>query len=145
MSRWIVLGAVLTIACISLASAQVAAERGGRRCDAIPNLLIGIQSENEGLRLSSAYYLGEYKCPNAVLPLMRILKDSDKESARIVAALALCRIGEARGVYAVKEAVHHDESEKVRVMCAWFYNEYYKPGTFAFIPKAAAAPVLAAE
>jgi hypothetical protein len=136
---------VLAVGLVPSASGQVEGKPGDRRCDAIPNLLIAIQSDNDGLRESAAYYLGEYRCPNAVLPLMAMLKNSEREATRIVAALALCRIGEARGVYAVKQAVKFDTSEKVRMLAAFYYNEYYKPGTFAFIPKETASPVLASE
>jgi len=139
------LAIVLAVGIVPSVSGQVEGNPGDRRCDAIPNLLIGIQSDNDGLRESAAYYLGEYRCPNAVLPLMALLKNSERETTRIVAALALCRIGDARGVFAVKQAVKFDSSEKVRVLAAFYYNEYYRSGTFTFIPKESASPVLASE
>jgi hypothetical protein len=91
---------------------------------AVVNLIIGIKSDNTGLRESAAFMLGELQASEAVLPLMKILKDSEKESSRIVAALALCRIGDGRGLYAVKQAVRFDESEVVKQRCAWFYQEF---------------------
>jgi hypothetical protein len=94
------------------------------------NLLIGVASDNQGLRESAACMLGELKSDNAVIPLMEMLRDGETESSRIVAALALCRIGDLRGVYAVKRATTFDSSEKVQQRCAWFYNEYVHPGTF---------------
>lgn len=105
-----------------------------RKCKAIPNLLIAIQSDNAGLRESAAFLLGEFKCTEAVIPLMAILHGSDRESSREVAALALCRIGDERGLYAVKRAVTFDQSNTVRSRCAWFYNQYVENGTFAFLP-----------
>jgi hypothetical protein len=139
------LAIVLAVGIVPSVSGQVEGNPGDRRCDAIPNLLIGIQSDNDGLRESAAYYLGEYRCPNAVLPLMAMLKNSEREATRIVAALALCRIGDARGAYAVKQAVKFDSSEKVRVLAAFYYNEYYRSGTFAFVPKESVGSVFAAE
>ena len=109
-------------------------EMKARMCKAIPNLLIAVQSDNAGLQESAAYLLGEFKCESAVIPLMGILRGSDRESAREVAALALCRIGDERGLYAVKRAVTFDQSERVRARCAWFYNQYVEEGTFAFLP-----------
>jgi HEAT repeat protein len=109
-------------------------EMEARKCKAIPNLLIAIQSDNPGLQESAAYLLGEFKCEKAVIPLMAILRGSDRESARDVAALALCRIGDERGIYAVKRAVTFDGSSRVRARCAWFYNRYVEDGTFAFHP-----------
>ena len=57
------------------------------------NLLVGLNSNIEGLRISCAYYLGEMKSENAVLPLMQILRDDQCYGARIVAALSLIKIG----------------------------------------------------
>jgi hypothetical protein len=94
------------------------------------NLLIGIASENQGLQESAACMLGELKSQKAVIPLMNMLREGKSESSRIVAALALCRIGDLRGVYAVKRATAFDESELVQQRCAWFYNEYVQAGTF---------------
>jgi hypothetical protein len=49
-----------------------------------------------------------------------------------VAALALTRIGDSRGVYAVKRATTFDASEQVQKKCAFFVNEYAQPGAFQF-------------
>jgi HEAT repeat protein len=96
------------------------------------NLLVGLASDNQGLKESAAYMLGEIKSDRAVVPLMRMLKDSEEESSRVVAALALCRIGDARGVFAVKQATRFDESTFVQQRCAWFYDQYVVPGSFNF-------------
>ena len=97
------------------------------------NLLIGLRSDNVGLSESAAYMLGELKSDKAVIPLMNILHSGDSESSRVVAALALCRIGDARGVYAVKQAAKFDGNEFVQQKCAWFYDQYVQPGSFDFI------------
>jgi len=85
--------------------------------------------------------LGEQKVTRAVVPLMNMLHSDDEESSRIVAALSLCRIGEARGVYAVRQAAKFDKSERVQRVCAWFYNEYVQPGSFAFVTPEEDVPV----
>ncbi len=100
---------------------------------AIVNLLIGLKSDNDGLKASSAFMLGELKATEAVVPLMAMLRSGETECCRIVAALALCRIGDERGVYAVKRAVKFDQSEQVAQKCAWFYEQYVQPGTYDFI------------
>jgi len=99
----------------------------------VASLMMAIQSDNAGLRESAAFVLGQIKCEKAIIPLMDMLHNGEKESTRIVAALALSLIGEARGVYAVKQAVRFDSSPRVQVLCAYFYNTYYEPGTFAFV------------
>ncbi|MCX6151775.1 MAG: HEAT repeat domain-containing protein [Ignavibacteriales bacterium] len=90
------------------------------------NLLEGVSSDNLGLRISSAYYLGEYKTERAVLPLVKMLHSESEESARIQAALSLIKIGNPRGVFMVKQAAKFDESKRVRNFCAKFYNAYQK-------------------
>jgi HEAT repeat protein len=99
---------------------------------AVQNLLIGLKSDNQGLRESAAFMLGELKASEAVVPLMAILRSDSHESSRVVAALALCRIGDARGVFAVRRAVTFDESASVQRKCAWFYDQYVLAGTFDF-------------
>ncbi len=96
------------------------------------NLLIGLQSDNQGVREGSAYMLGELRSSKAVIPLMAVLRSNPVESSRIVAALALSRIGDARGVYAVKRATLFDASENVQQKCAFFVNTYAQPGAFEF-------------
>lgn len=107
----------------------------------VTNLMNGLASSNRGLRESSAFMLGEEKAPQAVVPLMRMLRYGEEESSRIVAALSLCRIGDPRGVYAVRQSARFDENERVRTLCAWFYNQYVQPGSFEFVAVEPAAPV----
>ncbi|MDP2364087.1 MAG: HEAT repeat domain-containing protein [Ignavibacteria bacterium] len=90
----------------------------------ITNLMNGINSENQGLKMSSSYFLGELKSEEAVIPLMKILKSDENEEARIMAALSLVKIGDARGLFAIKQAVKFDNSERVKKMCSIFYQDY---------------------
>lgn len=133
---------LVPIVALMLASTAVAGEAAEApivSAQAEQNLLIGLASDNLGLQESAAYLLGEMNSDRAVIPLMQMLR-SDRESARIVAALALCRIGDARGVYAVKRASTFDESAQVRQRCAWFYEQYVAPGSFAFRTEAPVHP-----
>jgi hypothetical protein len=90
---------------------------------AITNLMIGLESDNFGLRMSSAFMLGEIKANEAVIPLMKMLRKEKNEDARIVAALALFKINDSRGVFAVKQAIRFDESKRVKKMCSNYYNQ----------------------
>ncbi len=90
------------------------------------NLLEGLKSDNLGLRISTAYYLGEYKTERAVMPLIKMLHSEKEESARIQAALSLIKIGNAKGAYMVKQAAKFDDSKRVRNFCTKFYNAYLK-------------------
>lgn len=86
------------------------------------NLLAGIDTDNQGLFISSAQKLGEFKSEKAVLPLMKVLKSSNDEASRIAAALSLAKIGNAKGMFAVKRAAKFDESTRVRNLCEKFYQ-----------------------
>ncbi len=96
------------------------------------NYIHAVESDNAGLRVSGSYFLGEMKSELAVIPLMRELKNCTDEECRIAAALALVKIGDARGVYAVKRAATFDESKRVRDLCWKFYMSTVKPGAVRF-------------
>jgi len=112
---------------------------------AVKNLLIGVgdQNNNCGLRRSAIYMLGELQATEAVIPLMKVLHSCPDEKSRVAAAWALCKIGDARGEYAVKQSVRFDESSKVKIHCAWYYNLYVNEGTFAFYPSSDAPTQIA--
>jgi hypothetical protein len=111
---------------------------------AVQNLIKGVKSENDGLRRSAIYMLGTMQAEEALIPLMGVLRSCPNENCRVAAAWALCKIGNARGTYAVKQAVRFDDSRRVQIHSAWYYNLYVADGTFAFIPSEA-APVQVAE
>ena len=90
----------------------------------LKSLLMGVNSENYGLRTSSAYMLGELEFLESVIPLMKMLRNEENEEARIMAAVSLFKIGDARGIFAVKQAIRFDDSERVRKMCEKIYNTF---------------------
>ncbi len=90
----------------------------------IKNLMVGIKSDNYGLRTSSALLLGEFKADEAVIELLSMLHKEDTEDARIVAALSLLRINDSRGIFAIKQAIRFDKSNRVKRMCEKFYQHY---------------------
>lgn len=86
------------------------------------NLIKALETDNEGVMLDAAYYLGEYKCEAGIIPLMKVLNDSEKDGLRIMAALALAKIGTGKSLYAVKQNIYFDDSESVRRFCLQFYT-----------------------
>lgn len=88
------------------------------------NRLIGLSEDNEGLRVSAAFNLGEMKSQKAVVPLMKLLKDGKTEEEKIIAALSLIKIGDSQGVFLVSRAAQFQESARVRRVCEKFYNGY---------------------
>jgi hypothetical protein len=140
-----VIALVITMALPATAH-DVRKEIGESKYDnAVSNLLVGIgdQNNNCGLRRSAIYVLGQLEAKDAVIPLMRVLHTCPDEKARLAAAWALCKIGDARGQFAVKQAVRFDDSPKVRMQAAWYYNVYVNEGTFAFYPSENASTQIA--
>jgi hypothetical protein len=88
------------------------------------NLLNGINNDNLGLQVSCAYFLGEMKSERAIIPLLKMLKNGDTEEERIIAAVSLSKIKSELGIFAVKQRIKFDESERVQRLCEIFYNNY---------------------
>jgi hypothetical protein len=123
----------ILVAAVMLVTPVLAAENATPKVDrekVVKNLLFNLNSENKGVRESSAYMLGELQYEEGIIPLMGILHNDPNESSRIVAALSLSKIGAARGTFAVKQAAFYDESQRVRGVCAWFSNQFTKPEPF---------------
>jgi len=92
----------------------------------VSSLIEGLNSENLGLKSSSAYMIGELQLSKAVIPLMKILREDESDEMRIAAALALYKIGTPIAIHAVKQSIRFDDSERVSKLCANFYSEYLK-------------------
>lgn len=88
------------------------------------NRLIGLASDNEGLRVSCAFNLGEMKSQKAVISLMQLLREGKTFEERVIAALSLVKIGDPQGVYLVSRLAKYSDCEKTRRMCEKFYNGF---------------------
>lgn len=92
----------------------------------VETLIMGLNSDNIGLKSGSAYMIGELKLKQATIPLLRVLHNEKNEEIRIAAALALYKIGSPVAIYAVKQAIKFDDSERVSKLCASFYINYLR-------------------
>jgi hypothetical protein len=90
----------------------------------IKTLLQGINSDNLGLKGSCIYMIGELCCDKGVITLLDILHSNPTEEMRILAALSLYKINDSRGIYAIKQAIKFDESERVKRLCETFYKAF---------------------
>jgi hypothetical protein len=99
----------------------------------VENLKVGLTSDNYGLRVSSAYVLGQLVCCNVitaddasgvVIPLLKILKDEKTDEARIVAALTLYHLKSHRGAMIYGFAAKNDDSERFCKFSDLLYREY---------------------
>jgi hypothetical protein len=104
---------------------------GAKKVEALLLKKFGDCSQEERQRV--AFLLGSRQVKEAVIPLMRMLHEGSTEKCRMVAALSLCLLGDERGTYAVRRAASFDQSQTVRIHCAYYYNEYVKAGSFAFV------------
>jgi len=91
---------------------------------ALDNLIMGIHSENEGVRKSAIYFAGKYKVSETAQDLIDQLNREDNSSIKILIALALFEMDSKEGLEAVKKLSLSDKNVKVRRMTAFIYNEY---------------------
>jgi len=109
---------------LTYAQTTVHTQTSAKKDCVIKSLLLGVESENLGLQSSAAYMLGELCFDEAVIPLLKILHNSPYEEMRIMAALSLYKIGDSRGIFAIRQAIKFDESKRVRKLCDKFYRAY---------------------
>ena len=88
------------------------------------NYISELKSNNETSIVNSAYMLGEIKSKNAVIPLMDIFRKEKDDGTRLVAALSLLKIGDARGVFLVKRSMELEENDGVTIILQHLYNDY---------------------
>jgi HEAT repeat protein len=120
------------LAAPALAGVEEELSQAPDRAAAVEKLVAGLCGTDRAKIQESAFALGEARAKEAVIPLMAMLHDGE-EPCRIVAALALSRIGDERAAFAVKQAARFDESPKVRTLAAWFYEQYVQAGTYKFV------------
>ena len=122
-------------------SSEIFAEnsRDIKKKEVVNNLVKGITSENQGLRVSAALkfselidanYINKNDAETAVIPLMHMLRKGNTEIERIAAALSLYRIKDGRGIYLLRGSAKFDSSDKVRkVNKNLYYNFHRMNGT----------------
>lgn len=128
MKKIILLTAIILMAMVSM---NFAGSKGKAKkvvnIEAVSeNLLNGVNSQNQGLQVSSAHLLGEFEVQNAVIPLLRVFNNTNSEGVKIAAALSLLKIGDSRGIKAIEFASKYDDSQRVKNMCKRFYLYHVK-------------------
>ncbi len=88
------------------------------------NYLRGLSSDNFHLKVSCAYFLGKIQSEKAVLPLMKMFRNSKNENERLIAAWSLLKIDNPRGVFLVKSAIEHGECKNTGCMLSFLYKDY---------------------
>ena len=103
---------------------EIADQNSSTKEACIKTLLQGLNSDNRGLQAGCTYMLGELCCDKSVITLLDILHNNLSEEIRILAALSLYKIRDSRGIYAIKQAIKFDESDRVSRLCEKFYRAY---------------------
>ena len=81
-------------------------------------LIKALKDQNIGIRASAAQLLGERQVKEAVKPLVKMLKSEDNYAVRIVAALALHKIGDERVLPIFKDCLRRDKCKTVKHVLA---------------------------
>ena len=105
------ISAMLTAGMILGAVISVAAEE-----DETTRLIKTLRADNLGRRVSAAHILGQNKEVRAVNPLIRMLENDIKYSARVSAAVALAQIGDKEALSALKNSARNDKDGNVRTV-----------------------------
>ncbi|MBS4034522.1 MAG: hypothetical protein KGZ85_08665 [Ignavibacterium sp.] len=96
---------------------------------ALDNLLMGIHSDNEGVRKSAIYFAGKYKVLESAEDLIAQLKKEENPGIKVLIALALFEMESKEGLDAVRKLSKNDENLRVRNMASFIYNEYANGNT----------------
>jgi hypothetical protein len=88
------------------------------------NYLAGLESDNRGLKVSCAFFLGDAGSEKSVIPLMKMLSESEDRGEKFVAAWSLLKIGDERGVYRVKMEAEKSDCNQLRCILDYLYKDY---------------------
>lgn len=124
LGRLAVMASVLLIAAASLQAQSREAEGKFSNKYAHKNLEAGIKSDNLGVRRDAIYYAGKYQLSDVLFALMEQLREEKDPETKVLLALSLRKLNDARGLYLVKELSVSDKNDRVRRMCTAIYNDY---------------------
>lgn len=83
----------------------------------INNLIMGVKSDNAGLKKSCIYFAAKYQVVETVQTLVDEFENNDDPKMKVLIALALYQIGDKSGIEAVYKASLSDGNQKVRKTC----------------------------
>ncbi len=121
---WLSLSFVVAIATVSFAQADKEISTPSKYEAIEANYLTGLNSDNQGLKVSSAYFLGNMKSSRAVIPLMKMFRNEKNNGAKLVAAWSLLKIGDSRGVFLVKRESELGNCDGISCMLHQLYEDF---------------------
>jgi hypothetical protein len=69
-------------------------------------------------------FLGDAGSEKSVIPLMKMLSESEDRGEKFVAAWSLLKIGDERGVYRVKMEAEKSDCNQLRCILDYLYKDY---------------------
>ena len=121
---WLSLSFVVAITTVTFAQADKEVSTTSKYETIEANYLTGLNSDNQGLKVSSAYFLGNIKSEKAVIPLMKMFRNQKNDGAKLVAAWSLLKIGDSRGVFLVKRESELGNCDGINCMLHQLYEDY---------------------
>jgi hypothetical protein len=115
---------LIVFTAISFPANQELSGSAGKNAKKEAGYLSALHSNNESLRINSAYMLGELRSKKAIIPLMDMFRQEKDEGARLVAALSLMKIGDARGIFLVKRSIELNENEGITIILQHLFNDF---------------------
>lgn len=91
---------------------------------ALQNLVMGIHSENAGIRESAIYFAGKYRFIDTEDALINQLKVEKESDIKVLIGLALFRMNSEKGMNELQVLAEKDANPKVRRMSKAIYNEF---------------------
>lgn len=91
---------------------------------ALQNLVMGIHSDNAGVRESAIYFAGEYRFIDTEDDLIKQLKVEKESDIKVLIGLALFRMNSEKGMNELQMLTKNDSNPKVRRMSKAIYDEY---------------------
>jgi HEAT repeat protein len=117
-SKALIIGSLIALTLfVAATSAEAENDNNVRtrfRENAIKSIIIGIGSENAGVKKSSIYFAGRYRILETVAALIGQLKNEKEPEIRISITLSLFMIGDPEGIYAAYKIASSDRDESVR-------------------------------
>ncbi len=97
---------------------------GGIKKNAIASLVVGIKSENMGLKRNCIYFAGKYRIDEATDALIAELNKTDNAKLKVLIALSLYMIGNEEGIDAVYKLANKENDNYVKKMANAIIDEY---------------------
>lgn len=89
---------------------------------AIVNILNGIQSDNNGVKMSCIYFAGKYRIIDVSEDLVKEMKKSDNDELCQMLVWSLYQIGDEKCCQELKSIIENHPSEKIRDFCKYLHN-----------------------